>query len=64
MWWWDSSISVFWTWDNREIILQKYAQIIARHGLGGAMAWSLGEDSYQWEHLQAIQAGARRFLAE
>jgi chitinase len=25
--------------------------------LGGVMAWSLGEDTLNWEHLKAMQKG-------
>ena len=60
MWWWDSSISVYWTWDSPDIILKKFSKIIARYGLGGAMAWSLGGDSYTWEHLQALRDGVKQ----
>ncbi|KAH8891828.1 glycoside hydrolase [Thozetella sp. PMI_491] len=63
MWWWDPSINIFWTWDNAAIIERKFAQIIVRRGLGGAMAWSLAEDSYQWEHLKAMQSAVKEFLS-
>ena len=62
MWWWDPKEHLFWTWDDRNIITQKCAQIIARLGLGGAMAWSLAEDSHSWEHLLAIRDGVAKYI--
>lgn len=30
-----------------------------KKGLGGVMAWSLGEDTYQFAHLDAMQKGIK-----
>lgn len=54
---WDSDAQLFWTWDTPDLITQKFTDIIAAKGLGGVMAWSLGEDSLDWSHLKAINAG-------
>ncbi|KAI5468033.1 glycoside hydrolase superfamily [Mariannaea sp. PMI_226] len=55
-WYWDSETSLFWTWDTPELISKKMDTLLKK-GTGGFMAWSLGEDSYDWSHLQAIQKG-------
>ncbi|EED15691.1 class V chitinase, putative [Talaromyces stipitatus ATCC 10500] len=54
---WDSDAQLFWTWDTPDLITQKFADIIAATGLGGVMAWSLGEDSLDWSELKAINSG-------
>lgn len=59
---WDPSNKLFWTWDTPALIAKKFEQIVAAKELGGVMAWSLAEDSYDWSHLQALQAGASEYL--
>lgn len=54
---WDSAASLFWTWDTPDLINRKFQEIVIARGLGGVMAWSLGEDSYDWSHLKALQTG-------
>lgn len=56
-WWVDHEAGYFWTWDTPDLILQKFTKIVAAKGLGGVMAWSLAEDSYDWSLLEAMQAG-------
>ena len=56
-WYWDSAKSVFWTWDTPDFIAQKFDQIVNGKGLGGAMAWSLAQDSHYWSHFKAISEG-------
>ncbi|KAF3057454.1 Chitinase 1 [Daldinia childiae] len=56
-WYWDAAESKFWTWDTPDFIAQKFEQIVKARGLGGVMAWSLGEDSADWTYVKAIQAG-------
>ncbi|OTB04396.1 glycoside hydrolase family 18 protein [Hypoxylon sp. CI-4A] len=56
-WFWDSATSYFWTWDTPDFIAQKFDEIIKARGLGGVMAWSLGEDDSSWTYVKAIQAG-------
>ncbi|KAI4859925.1 glycoside hydrolase family 18 protein [Hypoxylon rubiginosum] len=56
-WYWDPSTSYFWTWDTPEFVAQKFDQIVKARGLGGVMAWSLGEDSADWTYVKALQAG-------
>lgn len=58
-WWWDEEAEIFWTWDTAALIQQKFSDIVAARGLGGIMAWSLGEDSYDWSHLNAMVQGAK-----
>lgn len=53
----DSENNLFWTWDTPEFIARKFKEIVAEKKLGGVMAWSLGEDTYKFEHLQAMQKG-------
>ncbi|KKK12489.1 hypothetical protein AOCH_006590 [Aspergillus ochraceoroseus] len=60
---WDPAATLFWTWDTPALINRKFQDIIAARGLGGAFAWSLGEDSHDWSHLQALQAGVKAFLS-
>ena len=50
----DGSNKLFWTWDTTEFIAEKFDKIIRKYKLGGAMAWSLGEDSYDWSHIKKI----------
>ncbi|CRG89087.1 hypothetical protein PISL3812_06122 [Talaromyces islandicus] len=54
---WDSTNNIFWTWDTPELISKKFTEIIGKTGLGGVMAWSLGEDSLDWSELKAINTG-------
>jgi chitinase len=54
---WDSTNNIFWTWDTPDLISKKFTEIIAKTGLGGVMAWSLGEDSLDWSELKAINTG-------
>lgn len=54
MWYWDRAAELFWTWDTPALMERKFRQIIEPLGLGGVMAWSLGEDSADWEHIQAV----------
>ena len=53
----DSDNNLFWTWDTPSLIQRKFEQIIKAKGLGGVMAWSLGEDTYDWSHLNAMKQG-------
>lgn len=56
-WYWDSAADIFWTWETPELMAQKFTEIVQAKGLGGVMAWSLAEDSYDWSHLLAMQKG-------
>ncbi|KAH7408011.1 extracellular chitinase [Cadophora sp. MPI-SDFR-AT-0126] len=55
----DKSSNLFWTWDTAELIAKKFDQIVKAKGLGGVMAWSAGEDSHDWGHILALQAGVK-----
>jgi chitinase len=50
----DAENRLFWTWDTPEIISRKFEEIVREFGLGGVMAWSLGEDSFDWSHIKQI----------
>jgi chitinase len=50
----DAQENIFWTWDTEDIIEQKFTDIIDPLKVGGAMAWSLGEDTDGWKHIAAI----------
>lgn len=50
----DAANGLFWTWDTPDLISRKFADIVHEHGLGGVMAWSLGEDSYDWSHVKRM----------
>lgn len=56
---WDSKVNLFWTWDTPDLIARKFSDIVNAKGLGGVMAWSLGEDTYKFEHLGAMQQGVQ-----
>ena len=58
-WYWDADSELFWTWDTPDLIARKFHEIIAARGLGGAMAWSLAEDSEDWSHIRAINEGVQ-----
>ncbi|KAF7157692.1 hypothetical protein CNMCM6106_003545 [Aspergillus hiratsukae] len=60
---WDSTLNLFWTWDTPALIDRKFKDIVAAEKLGGVMAWSLGEDTLNWEHLKAMQKGVGHNLA-
>ncbi|KAJ5335085.1 CAZyme family GH18 [Penicillium brevicompactum] len=53
----DKENNIFWTWDTPEMIARKFKDIVAEKKLGGVMAWSLGEDTYKFAHLEAMQKG-------
>ncbi|KAJ5780424.1 hypothetical protein N7457_005584 [Penicillium paradoxum] len=55
----DSDNNLFWTWDTPELIERKFKEIVGEKKLGGIMAWSLGEDTYKFEHLEAMQKGLK-----
>ncbi|KFA75725.1 hypothetical protein S40288_04986 [Stachybotrys chartarum IBT 40288] len=57
VWYWDAGKGVYWTWDSAELIARKFSEVVAPRGLGGVMAWSLAQDSHDWSHLKAMQAG-------
>ncbi|KAF7542447.1 hypothetical protein G7Z17_g11554 [Cylindrodendrum hubeiense] len=59
-WYWDSETSLYWSWDTPELIKQKISTLLGS-GIGGFMAWSLGEDGYDWSHLKAMQEGIKAF---
>lgn len=54
---WDSEVNIFWTWDTPALIGDKFKDIVNTKKLGGVMAWSLAEDSLNWEHVDAMQQG-------
>jgi chitinase len=51
---------LFWTWDTPALITRKFEQIVDKHGLGGVMAWSLGEDSYDWSHIRQMASELKK----
>ncbi|KAI1003502.1 hypothetical protein K3495_g4703 [Podosphaera aphanis] len=53
----DRENKIFWTWDTPELIARKFTDIVAARNLGGVMAWSLGEDSFDFSHILALQRG-------
>jgi chitinase len=56
-WYWDSAKEVFWTWDTAKFVERKFTDIVVPKQLGGVMAWALAQDSLDWSHFKAIQAG-------
>ncbi|KAK2796921.1 hypothetical protein FQN50_009380 [Emmonsiellopsis sp. PD_5] len=60
---WDSDAKLFWTFETPHIMAKKFEKIVAEQKLGGVMAWSLGQDSFDWSHLRAMQAGVKKYNA-
>ncbi|KAJ6444743.1 chitinase 18-11 [Purpureocillium lavendulum] len=58
-WYWDPSTSKYWTWDTPEFIAKKFSDIAKAKSLGGVFAWSLAQDSHDWSHFKAMQAGVK-----
>ncbi|KAE8377178.1 glycoside hydrolase superfamily [Aspergillus bertholletiae] len=56
----DQETNLFWSWDTAPLIARKFSDIVDAEKLGGVMAWSLGEDSLKWEHLNAMQDGVKQ----
>ncbi|KAF2867435.1 glycoside hydrolase superfamily, partial [Massariosphaeria phaeospora] len=50
----DRDSNLFWTWDTPALISRKFEDIVREYNLGGVMAWSLGEDSYDWSHIRQM----------
>jgi chitinase len=50
----DKEKKLFWTWDTPALISRKFDEIVRELDLGGVMAWSLGEDSFDWSHIHQI----------
>ncbi|KAJ5624387.1 hypothetical protein N7510_000696 [Penicillium lagena] len=59
----DDKVNIFWTWDTPDLIAQKYQKIVEAKKLGGVMAWSLGEDTLKFAHLDAMQQGIQQVTA-
>ncbi|OAQ68028.1 chitinase [Pochonia chlamydosporia 170] len=58
-WYWDSATKQYWTWDTPNLIARKFKEIAAAKKLGGVFAWSLAQDSHDWSHFKAMQAGVK-----
>ncbi|KAJ0104232.1 hypothetical protein J7T55_001719 [Diaporthe amygdali] len=56
-WYIDKRTNTFWTWDTPSHIGRKFTDVVAGLQLGGIMAWSFGEDSYDYAHVKALQTG-------
>ncbi|OLN96134.1 Chitinase 1-like protein 1 [Colletotrichum chlorophyti] len=63
-WYWDPAGPFFWTWDTPALVTRKFNDIVKARGIGGVAAWSLGEDSYDFGLLKAIQAGVKAWPKE
>ncbi|CEJ57128.1 hypothetical protein PMG11_05833 [Penicillium brasilianum] len=57
---WDEETNLFWSWDTPDLIARKFSDIVQAKNLGGVMAWSLGEDTYEFAHLEAMQNGVQQ----
>ncbi|KAK1994323.1 family 18 glycosyl hydrolase [Colletotrichum falcatum] len=58
-WYWDPAGPFFWTWETPALVARKFNDIVKTRGIGGVSAWSLGEDSYDFALLKAIQSGVK-----
>lgn len=38
---------------------RKFTDIVDKLKIGGVMAWSLGEDSYDWSHVNVLKTQVR-----
>ncbi|KAK1638795.1 family 18 glycosyl hydrolase [Colletotrichum phormii] len=61
-WYWDPAGPFFWSWDTPALVTRKFNEIAKARGLGGVAVWSLGEDSYDFSLLKAIQAGVKAWF--
>ena len=61
---WDKETNLFWTWDTPELIGEKFKDIVEAKKIGGVMAWSLGEDTDKFAHLDAMQNGIKSATTE
>ncbi|KAF2469331.1 glycoside hydrolase, partial [Lindgomyces ingoldianus] len=50
----DANENLFWTWDTPALIARKFEDIVKMYGIGGVVAWSLGEDAYDWSHVRQM----------
>ncbi|KAF2714359.1 carbohydrate-binding module family 18 protein [Pleomassaria siparia CBS 279.74] len=50
----DAPNGLFWTWDTPALIARKFRDVVAVYGIGGVMAWSLGEDGFDWSHVHRM----------
>ncbi|OTB00123.1 glycoside hydrolase family 18 protein [Hypoxylon sp. CI-4A] len=62
MWYWDPDTKFFWTWDTPALMQRKMHEIVGAKGLGGVMAWSLGEDSAGWTHIQTVSHAVKKMV--
>lgn len=58
-WYWDSTTEKYWVWDTPNLIARKFKEIVSAKNLGGVFAWSLAQDSHDWSHIKAMQAGVK-----
>jgi chitinase len=56
----DATNRLFWTWDTPALISRKFDQIVRKYRLGGVMAWSLGEDSFDWSHIKTMASELKK----
>jgi GH18 family chitinase len=67
--WFDSTSSLFWTWQGPKAITETCDGLQSEAELGGYFVWSLGQDDSQLLHLKALQNSCwqhrtlRRFMA-
>ncbi|CRG82815.1 Putative phosphatidylinositol N-acetylglucosaminyltransferase subunit C [Talaromyces islandicus] len=55
----DTIAHIFWMWDTPQLMQRKFTDIVNKLKMGGVMAWSLGEDSYDWSHVNVLKAQVR-----
>ncbi|TQV93468.1 chitinase 18-11 [Cordyceps javanica] len=58
-WYWDATEKKYWTFDTPKFIDRKLNEIVKAKNLGGVMAWSLAQDSYDWSRFKALQNGMK-----
>ncbi|KAM4068168.1 glycosyl hydrolases family 18 domain-containing protein [Hirsutella rhossiliensis] len=58
-WYWDPATKKYWTWDTPQLVTRKFNDIVKPMQLGGVFAWSMTEDSNDWGHIKAMQAGVK-----
>ncbi|TQS34354.1 hypothetical protein Golomagni_05265 [Golovinomyces magnicellulatus] len=53
----DRENNMFWSWDTPDLIQRKFNEIVKARKLGGVMAWSLAQDSFDNRRILALQKG-------
>lgn len=56
--------SIFWTWDTAKLMDRKFTDIVESRKLGGVFAWSIGQDSYDYSRILALQKNMKKTVGD